>query len=111
MSQRRDGGGSWYLLSGDEECEHDPVVRLGADGGNNEYYHCRECGSVLIREGHADHRHIRDQQRQQQQQSSDNPFASALNLEEMSGWGRQDNARKSSTTEWIRQLRRRFLGK
>ncbi|MFW5956825.1 MAG: hypothetical protein ACOCQ7_00155 [Natronomonas sp.] len=29
-------------------CSHDSTTLVGNDGGNNEYYRCSECNSVLI---------------------------------------------------------------
>lgn len=71
--------GSWYVISDDDDCEHEPLHRLGADNGNNEYYQCQACETVLIKQGFVDHRQLR-KQRDDQQQRSTNPFANALGV-------------------------------
>lgn len=45
----------FYRISGSENCWHGSLSYLGADGGNNEYFRCRECGAVIIREGESDY--------------------------------------------------------
>lgn len=46
----------FYRISGNENCQHGSLSYLGADGGNNEYFRCRECGAVIIKEGESDYR-------------------------------------------------------
>lgn len=92
MSTPRDRDGTWYLISDDADCAHEPIVRLGADNGNNEYFQCEACDTVLIKEGYVDHREIR-QQRQQHEDTPSNPLAKAIDVGELMG---SDNRGHSS---------------
>lgn len=40
-----------WRISGEEDCEHESLKRIGADKGNNEYFYCSGCGSAIVIEG------------------------------------------------------------
>lgn len=38
-----------FIISDDEECQHDSLYYMGRDAGENRYVGCRDCGAVIIK--------------------------------------------------------------
>ncbi len=108
--------GTWYAIPGDVDCEHGPIIRLGADVGNNEYYQCQTCETALVREGHVDPREIREQHQNEHQGGSNNLFLDALDVDDTLGGDKTGQHRSevnqsssSPIAVWIRKIRRRIF--
>ncbi|MEF8777591.1 MAG: hypothetical protein V5A36_01630 [Natronomonas sp.] len=80
MSSPQGGEDAVFKIGGDEDCPHESLVNIGADAGNNDYYKCRSCESVILKSGHS--RPDGADERYRQDSGSKNKFADMLNLEE-----------------------------
>ena len=38
----------WWAFEDDIECPHDSLQPLGKDDGNNRYFNCQSCGTVVM---------------------------------------------------------------
>lgn len=64
----------FYRVSGRKNCQHESLSHLGADGGNNEYFLCQECGAAIIKEGKSDYRKERKKMEVKGRESLINKF-------------------------------------
>lgn len=63
-----------FLVPGDPECHHETTEYMGGDSGNNEYYECRDCEGVLIKEGHRDPEAVREELEREREDATSHPF-------------------------------------
>lgn len=61
----------FYRISGKENCQHESLSYLGADGGNNEYFLCQECGAAIVKEGKSDYKKER---KKMEEKVKESPF-------------------------------------
>lgn len=118
MSSPDGGEDAVFKIGGDEDCTHESTVKIGADTGNNAYYKCRSCESVILKSGESSPERARERQRQEMQSGSNNKFVDMLDLDETfdrtdthHDRSRQGGLSGSDIVARIREFGRRILGR
>jgi hypothetical protein len=116
MSSPDGGEDAVFKIGGEEDCPHESVVNIGADAGNNDYYKCRSCESVILKSGHSSPDGV--DERYRQDSGSKNKFVDMLDLEETfdrtnahGNRSRQNGPSESDLVARIRELGRRIFGR
>lgn len=101
MDPGADPDADWYLVGGQDGCDHERTSRLGGDTGNNQFFVCAACEGVLLRAGEDEDRAVREERDRAREARRNDPLDSMMD--------RVDAGRRGSGRSWLdRMLSRLF---
>lgn len=93
MEPGSDPDANWYLVGGEDDCDHGRTSRLGGDAGNNQFFVCASCEGVLLRAGEGEDATVREERDRARRARRSDPLDSMMD--------RVGDGRRGSGRSWL----------